>query len=75
MAGAEVDHSSRFSDDFKITGAIHVPPLHLRLHGVHSDNFTVYTYTYIYVYKKQYVPSTYGYIPFPPAKITVTQYE
>jgi hypothetical protein len=39
----EADHSSASSADVKMSGVI--PSLHLRLHGVERDNFTVYTYT------------------------------
>jgi hypothetical protein len=44
----EADQSSRSSVYVKMSGAI--AALHLRLHGVDRENFTVFTYTYICIY-------------------------
>ena len=43
----EADQSSPSSADVQINGAI--PPLHLRLHGVDRDKFTVYTYMNVWI--------------------------
>jgi hypothetical protein len=64
-------HSPPYNAEVRMCGAIYLLPLYVFMAWTGATLLSLSLSTYIYTYIQRYVPSTYRYMPFCPAKRTV----